>query len=279
MLEAVTIAARRRIYWILFALACLGFAAAVFLALPLFLGRVDASFLQASGGLRELRFLGATLSSPRLAAAGVLLATLYSALCLGYVLYSFRKTVSSEVFFFAFWVLSLAFEAGRLAVFSLAAGGAPTSLVLAASRLVLAGRFSGLLSIFAAGLYAAGFRNEKLGSVLLLVVVVGGTLAWAIPLNSGVYEATLLVRPGYLKLLDLLALLAGLATAANFVYASGSTGERSYKVVALGAAAFLLGQRILVSQLSPPALALGFALLLCGSWLFVSRLHAYYLWQ
>ena len=279
MLKAVTITARRRIYWVLFAFACLGLAASAFLALPVFTGKADTSFLQASGGLPQVAFLGASLPSPSLAAAGVLLSALFSALCLGYVLYSFRKTVSSEIFFFAFWVLSLAIESGRLAVFSLASGGAPTRLVLAATRLVLAGRFCGVLSIFAAGLYAAGFRNEKLGSVLLFVVVIGGTLAWAVPLNTGVYEATLLVRPGYAKLLELLALLAGLATAANFVYAVNSTGERSYRAVALGAAALLLGQRLLVTQVAPLALALGFALLLAGAWLFVSRLHAYYLWQ
>jgi hypothetical protein len=66
---------------------------------------------------------------------------------------------------------------------------------------------------------------------------------------------------------------------ANFLYAAQSTGEASYRLVALGEAIHFAGQRLLVTQWHPFAIILGFVLLVAGSWLFVSRLHSYYLWQ
>jgi hypothetical protein len=40
-----------------------------------------------------------------------------------------------------------------------------------------------------------------------------------------------------------------------------------------------VGNRLLTTQWNPFAMITGFALLVAGSWLFVSRLHSYYLWQ
>jgi len=275
----VTITARRRINWTLFAAACLCLAAAAVHTLPFLLGRADASHLEDSESILAFELLGWKLLSPGFVAVGSLLAGLYAVLCLGFILYSFRKTVSSEMFFFSFWVLSLGFETGRLVVFRLAEAGMTAEATLTATRVVLAARFTGILAIFASSLYAAGFRNEKLGTVLILILAVGAGLAWAMPLNTGVYDPTFLVRPGYVRITGLLGAIAAIATTIDFLYAARSTGERSYRVIALGAAAALLGQGILVSQWHPLALLLGFALLLAGSWLFVSRLHAYYLWQ
>ena len=68
-------------------------------------------------------------------------------------------------------------------------------------------------------------------------------------------------------------------TVADYLYAARSTGEASYRVVALGTAILLVGHRLLTTEWNPLGMIAGFALLVAGSWLFVSRLHAYYLWQ
>jgi hypothetical protein len=99
------------------------------------------------------------------------------------------------------------------------------------------------------------------------------------PIDTGVYLPILMLKPGYMALTKIVAGIAALVIVANLVYASHSSGERSYRIAALGAAAALAGQFLLVSQWQPLSLALGAALLALGSWLFISRLHAYYLWQ
>ena len=279
ILLIVTIASRRRIYWGLFLAACACLVTAIALAIPVFAARGVPKLLKAAGAYQGLSLFGIKLDSCRAAASGVLLAALFSTLCLGYILTSFRKTVSSEIFFFAFWVLSLSIEVGRLFIYRFAVSISPLFWTIVASKVVLGGRIVGLLSFFAAGLYAAGFRNEKLGSAVALFTAAGWAIAYSMPIDSGVYEPILLMKLGYAGLSTVLAVIAGIAIVANFVYASFSTGEASYRAAAIGAALALLGQRLLVSQWHPIALALGAALLVLGSWLFVSRLHAYYLWQ
>jgi hypothetical protein len=219
------------------------------------------------------------LASYYLSAAGIGLCSLFAALCLGFILYSFRKTVSAEIYFYSFWVLSVGLEVLRLAVFDLAAGGGSGYWQIVTTKVLLFARYAGNLSLFMSGLYAAGFRNEKLGTVAVVVLAISLGLATAMPVNTGSFAATLELRAGYVELNVGLVLIVALATVANYIYAARATGEPSYRLVALSAALFLIGHRLLTTQWNPLAMIAGFALLVAGSWLFVSRLHAYYLWQ
>ncbi len=275
----MTITARRRIYWGLFLAACASLAAFVPLYLQLSRGEKEPAFLAKAGALGIFRLGSLHLSSHYLAAAGIGLCALYSALVLGFILYSFRKTVSAEIYFFAFWVLSVGLETLRLVVFDLAAGSGSGYWQMAATKALLFARYTGYLSLFASGLYAAGFRSEKLGTVAAVVLAISLALSAAMPINTGSFAATLELRAGYVELNSILVLIVAIVTVADYLYAAHSTGERSYRLIALGAAVFLVGHRLLTSQWNPFYMVAGFALLVTGSWLYVSRLHAYYLWQ
>jgi hypothetical protein len=275
----VTIAARRRIYWGLFLAACACFAAFFPLCVHLSRGDKNPSFLVKAGALGSFRLGAIVVSSQYLAAGGVGLCALYSALVLGYILHSFRKTVSPEIYFFSFWVLSVGLEILRLLVFDLAAGGGSVYWQIAAMKALLFTRYAGYLSLFASGLYAAGFHNEKLGMAAAIALAISLGLAMAMPVNTGSFAATLELRAGYVEINSILVLIVAVFTVADYLYAAHSTGEGSYRVVALGAAVFLVGQRLLTTQWNPIAMLAGFVLLVAGSWLYVSRLHAYYLWQ
>jgi hypothetical protein len=233
------------------------------------------SFLSTS----EFALLGFRIPSHHLAGAGAGLCALYAALVLGLILYSFRKTVSAEIYFFSYWVLSLGFEILRLVVFSLAADDIAATWQILATKALLFSRYSGQLALFASGLYAAGLRNEKLGTVTALVLAPAFALAATMPINTGSFAPTLELFPGYGDLNEAFFVFLAVATVLNFLYASRVSGEKSYRVVAAGALLFLVGQRLLVTQWNPFMMVLGFSLLAGGSWLFVSRLHSYYLWQ
>jgi hypothetical protein len=275
----VTIAARRRTYWSLFLASCACFIAFFPLFIRLFRGEKIPAFLERAGAIGSFRLGTLSFSSHALAATGIGLCALFAALCLGYILYSFRKTFSTEIFFYSFWALSIGLEVSRLVVFGIAADGGSAYWQITATKVLLFSRYAGYLSLFASGLYAAGFRNEKLGTVVVVILAISLGLAMAMPVNTGVFAPTLELRAGYTELNAGLAIVAGLVTFANFLYAAHSTGEASYRLVAFGEAIFFAGHRILVTQWNPFAIVLGFALLVAGSWLFVSRLHGYYLWQ
>ncbi len=236
-------------------------------------------FLQSAGVLKAFVLGSLKIPSHYLAGAGVGLCVLYSAMSLGLILLSFRKTDSTEIFFFAFWVLSVGLEVLRLGAFALAAEGGTTFMHAAVSRALLFARYSGCFALFVSGLYAVGFRNEKLGSVLAIVLVVSLGLSLAMPINTGSYAATLELRSGYSGLNTILFIIVGIVTTFNFLYAAVYKGERTYRLVGLGAAALIIGYHLLISHWHPLFMLLGFAFLVTGTWLFVSRLHAYYLWQ
>jgi hypothetical protein len=277
--EPMTIAARRRMYWALFIIACTCLTAFVPLYLSLVRQPAEPAFLVRSGAFTRFKFFGLGIPSQHLAGAGIGLCALYASLTLGLILYSFRKTVSAEIYFYAFWVLSLGFETLRLLVFGLAAGNGSQYWQIFATKALLFARYAGNLSLIASGVYAAGFRSERLGIVAVFIFAVAMALAASMPVNTGSFAATLELRAGYRALHASFYAVASLLTVASFFYAVRSTGERSYRFVALGCAAFLIGRQLLVSQLNPFVIVAGFALLITGSWLFISRLHAYYLWQ
>jgi len=250
---------------------------------PLFVrlsgGEKIPAFLERAGAVGTFKLGTLSISSHALASAGIGLCSLFAALCLGYILYSFRKTVSTEIFFYSFWALSVGLEVSRLLVFDIAASGGSVYWQIMVTKLLLFSRYVGYLSLLASGLYAAGFRSEKLGSMAIGIVAISLGLAIAMPINTGAYATTLELRSGYRELSWVLAGLVGLVTFANFLYAAQSTGEASYRLVALGEAIFFTGHCLLISQWNPFMVILGFAGLVAGSWLFVSRLHTYYLWQ
>jgi hypothetical protein len=275
----VTIVARRRIYWSLFLAACACFVAFFPLFIHLARGNKAPAFLAKADALDSFRLGALSLPSPLLAATGIGLCALFAALCLGFILYSFRKTVSTEIFFYSFWALSVGLELSRLVVFSVAAEGGSAYWQILTTKVLLCSRYVGYLSLFASGLYAAGFRNEKLGTVAAIILAISLGLATVVPVDTGSFAPTLELKAGYGELAGGMAILVALATVANFLYAAQLSGEASYRLVALGAAVFLAGHRLLVTQWNPFAIVLGFAMLVAGSWLFVSRLHTYYLWQ
>jgi hypothetical protein len=275
----VTIAARRRTYWSLFLSACACFVIFFPLFIRLSRGEKPPAFLAKAGAIGSFSLGGLSLSSHVLAATGIGLCALFAVLCIGFILYSFRKTVSTEIFFYSFWALSVGFEVSRLVIFDIATAGGSAYWQIVATKVLLFSRYAGNLSLFVSGLYAAGFRNEKVGTVAAVILAISLGMAIAMPVNTGAYAPTLELRAGYRELNGGLVLVVALVTLANFLYAAQVSGEASYRIVAVGAVVFLTGYGLLVTQWNPFAIVAGFALLVVGSWLFVSRLHSYYLWQ
>jgi hypothetical protein len=270
----VTTSFRRRTYWVLFVLSLFILLVAAILVLPVFAGgfRLPGSTLPWSLG-------GLGLDSARLAAAEALLCAVFGSTILLSVLVSFRKTVSTEIFYFAFWALSCSFEAGRILVLRVAEAGWADSWMVLVTRAVVGARFAGYAAMLLSGLHAAGLRLERPGRIVAGLLALGLAIAATLPVDSGVYGGTLLLRLGYSSIEAAFALALAVLTLANFLVGASTTGDRGFRLVALGALALLGGQYLLVHEWRPELVLPGLALLAVGARLFISRLHAYYLWQ
>jgi hypothetical protein len=279
MLASMTISARRKTYWALFFLALLFLAAYCVLSVGVLRKPIVPIFLLRSDAYDLFRLGSIAIPSFTLAAIGAGLPALVSVLTLSFVLASFRKTVSAEIFFFSFWIASLSFEVLRLAIYVMAARGFPDSFQVAATKVLFGARYAGTLSIFMSGVYATGLRNEKHGGNILIILAASVGLAVMMPLNTGAYLHTLELRPGYRSLNEWFFHALGIMSVLNYLGSIHVRGEKSFWLIALACAASMIGARFLASSWNPWLVGSGFILVCAGSWLFVSRLHEYYLWQ
>lgn len=275
----MTLQIRRRTYWILFsislALSLLGLLCAVLL----FLRKNLAVFLIENGIYRLHNFLGIRIPSHALSIADVVALAAFSVIAGAYILKSFRKTVSPEIFFFSFWVACSSFESLRLFHFLLALSGWTDSSLAIIDKLYTGIKFFGFTALFISGLYATGMRSEKHFSIIATCAGISTALATVLPVNSGIWDSNLMFRIGYSRLIQGFSFSIILITITNYIIATRVRGDTGYYKIALGIAASAAGTFFLGKDISPVASLISLFALALGSTVFIHKLHSYYLWQ
>jgi len=279
ILFSVTLQTRRKTYWILFGLdAFLLLVGLVFSIILFFMKRVPI-FLIERGIYATYDLFGLRVPSLGYSLANALLLAAYSVGVSFFILKSFRKTVSPEIFFFVFWLCSLAFEALRPLHLFMAVQGASDSSLAVLDRLYMGSRFLGLITIFISGLYAAGMRNDKQFSIIAVCVGISVALSSIMPVNTGIWAANLMFKLGYGRLVDGFSAAILLITIANYLIAVRVRGDRVYYYIAAGIALTGAGALIASRGASPLASLLSLAAMTGGGFIYIYKLHAFYLWQ
>jgi hypothetical protein len=190
----------------------------------------------------------------------------------------FRRTSALEIFFFLAFIISLSFDALKILSYYLTVIHAPAFYGTIVTRAVYMGFFLGLLFLFTGSLFSGELTYQKLGTVLGLVLVFSLALAYSLPVDETVFLPNLLYRVGgsdYILLvrfgLEALTLL-GFARSAYLV---GSAGQW---FICLAVLLMMLGRELVFFLSFPPAIAAGFALLVCGALLFSRKIYEKHLW-
>lgn len=267
------------------------FAAAFFAALPtlgllLFsfpeLIRTAAAAANAAEG-RSAGIIASALSSllkPSAAAvlAALPLACIYAALSSALLYYFFEKTQTPEILFFAFFAISFITETARIAVPLSVSREWPPAIVVAASRIISFGRFFGILSLFAAGVYANGVDFQKHGRVLMIIAVVSLSIATGVPVDGLNHDSAFTPIPGYRSMIDLTEFSIALIAVLSFLVAAYTRSAAEFYGASLGALMAVVGRELLLRGDAWTSIPAGALLLYGGSWLFAAKLHRYYLW-
>lgn len=275
----MTLQTRRQTYWILFgisaAMLLIGLVFAVLLAtrkdVPIFLIEHEVYKIHILPGLR--------VSSLILSLIDVLALQLFAVIVGAFILATFRKTVSAEIFFFAFWLATLSFESFRLIHLFLAIGGSSDSVLAIVDKLYMGMKFIGYMSIFISGLYAAGMRNERQFSIMLACFGISIALASILPMNTGIWMWNLMFQVGYSSLIEGFSLAIILITVANYLIAVRVRGDKAYYYITLGIAAVAMGAHFASRDGSPSLSLLSLIVMGLGSVLYIYKLHSFYLWQ
>ncbi len=217
--------------------------------------------------------------SARASIASIALYPFFALAGLLYILFAFEKTQTVEITFFAACLFAISFEALRLFIPFYQTWVHGDFLAVAISRAVLVSRIFVLLGLLASGIFTTGQTAQQLGPSVFLLAFFSFGLGSAIPLNSSHMSANFLVIPGYSAMISLFMLLLGFLAVLSYLIPGKMRGIPEYRHAAFGLILFLAGYAILSQCDSWAFFGAGTILIAAGSWLYLERLHRYYLWQ
>jgi hypothetical protein len=248
-----------------------------FVILPVY-PNLTSTAVQRAGGIIQVfivPFLNPVPYVPFIAMTG---AIVYSLVSLILIYYFFEKTQAPEILFFAFFVLSFAFEGFRAMVPLKMVYELPNLYLIMAARILLFGRYFGVFSLFAASVYASGWDVQKQGNVVFIIAIVTLMIALNAPIDGLSWDSSLMTTVGYQGLLKLAEVTIVLITMISFFVSAYSRGTREYVVIGIGSLLVFLGRNILLNADTWLTPLPGLVSLGAGTWFICTQLHRVYLW-
>jgi hypothetical protein len=233
---------------------------------------------QRSGGTIQpliARFLNPVPYAPFAAMIG---AVSYSLISLILIYYFFEKTQAPEILFFAFFVLSFAFEGSRIMIPLKITHEFPSVYLVMASRILLFGRYFGVFSLFATSVYAAGWDVQKQGYVAFIIVIASLLIALNIPIDGLSWDSSLTIIIGYREMLKLAEITIIFITTISFFVSAYSRDTKEYIFIGIGSFLVFLGRNILLNADTWITPLPGLVSLGAGTWFICTQLHRVYLW-
>ncbi|MFO7850216.1 MAG: hypothetical protein R6V67_09675 [Spirochaetia bacterium] len=190
----------------------------------------------------------------------------------------FRKTHSSEVFFFMFGLFGFVIQTSRFLI-------APVSMVTLSAysltpftRLVYFGRLFTILCFFASGLFATGFTSQRRNFSLSLILLISFVITAIIPVDFTMVKLPLVFATAGTTEFTLTYYALAVFTVLNFLLAASKHSETNYRYVAAAISLVIAG--VEVSFFYPYGLGAvtGLLLIAGGTYLFAERTHEIYLW-
>ena len=196
-----------------------------------------------------------------------------------YIIVAFEKTQTMEITFFAVCMFALAFESMRMIIplCSLWTSFSVSSAVI--SRIVIFSRFLFLFALLASGIVTASEKNQQIGVIIFLLAFFSFCISNIIPMNSGSVTSCFIIEPGYGDTIHLFFVIFGIMSIISYLIPGIRREIPEYKEAAGGLCLLLAGYSVLTMCDSWLFLIGGVILFCCGVWIYLDRLHQYYLWQ
>jgi len=262
---------------IIAALSLILVAVGGYFAYPAFPGAAANAALRSDGIIQKL-VSSLEESSSYVPLWTMLGAAAYSLISIILIYHFFEKTQSPEILFIGFFVISLTFEFARLIIPLKEVFPLPAVFSIVASRVLFFGRYFGLFSLFASGVYAAGMDAQKQQSILLMLILAALIIAINVPMDILVWDSTFMVRTGYRFMFSVVEAAVLVITVASFLISAFTRGSKRYVFIAVGVFLAFAGRSILINSDTLITVFPGLVILSIGTWWICSRLHLEYLW-
>jgi hypothetical protein len=250
---------------------------AAFAAFPVYPELSAAAGRRSSGIFQALisRLLRPAPYAPLVTAA---LSAAYALMSMILIYYFFEKTQSPEILFFAFFILSFAFEAARVMAPVRFKYELPAVYLIMAYRVLIFGRYFGIFSLFAASVYAAGLQIQKQGNFIFIIAVTTLVIVLGVPIDGLSWDSSLGMVNGYSSMFTLVETGIIIITMVSFFVSAYTRGAGEFIFIGIGSLLVFLGRNLLVTADTWATPFPGLIFLGLGTWLISSYLHRIYLW-
>lgn len=240
------------------------------------------SLPQAIPGLRPLPSLDRVALTPWSPVATLLAIGVYpifALMCLVYVLIAFEKTQTVEITFFAAFALASSLEAFRVFMPLYGLWQNANFYAETISRVTLFSRFLSMLLLLASCIFTTGKSIQQIGASIFLLAFFSLSLSKIIPINTGVFLSNFTMQSGYMGSVTFLLMTLGTLSALSYLILGITRAVPEYVSAAWGITLLLAGYTLLGMCDSWAFLVAGIAFFFWGAWIYLNRIHRYYLWQ
>ncbi|MDR1147557.1 MAG: hypothetical protein LBK66_02885 [Spirochaetaceae bacterium] len=192
--------------------------------------------------------------------------------------YYFEKTQLIEIRFLGIFLFSFTFEVLRI-LFPLKEALQLSGYVpVITARLLIFGRLYGLFALFAAGLYACGFKLQREEKLFFPIAIIALMFAFRLPLDMFHYYTNIFPVIGFLRMFRIMDASIILLSVYCFISGAYTRSNSEYYFIALGLLAVTLGRSLLFAADTWLLLFPGLVLLVFGAWFTGKQLRRMYLW-
>lgn len=191
---------------------------------------------------------------------------------------AYDRTASSEVFFFLLFLFSLPFESIRGVNALLIHMETPAIVYRILTRVVLFGRFLGLICLLFSSLYAGGIQFQKFSTIFLASAAASLVLAYALPLDRSVLLSTFMNKLGDEVGAWFAVLAIQIFVFINYLIAAIKRQKALFLLALLSIAAVLTGREFLLFFSTPLRIISGLLLTTAGVFGFTHVMNRVYQW-
>jgi len=197
-----------------------------------------------------------------------------------YILLRFFKNIqSSEIFFFAGFLVSCLCEIMRLLTILFGLWQTFSNLLIFCGRIVLFGRILAPLSFISITLLSEPEQRQDLERNFSITVAVSTFFALLMPLNTAQILSTGMMSMGFFKTFNMLQTVLVLLAFISSIILSLKHENSVYLYMGISFLVLILGYYTLLAADNYLFLAIGTAAFFAGAIKFLLQLHKFYMWK
>lgn len=192
---------------------------------------------------------------------------------------AFENTQSSEIIFFAGFLLSCLCEGARILIPLYGLGESFSQLQFFCGRILLVGRILAPLSLITAAIMSDIGQRQDIERNFMIMIAVSTMFALLIPLNTAQLTSSCTIYWGFPRLIGIIKTVLSLTAVLSFLVNGIKHDSREMKKSSLAVLVLLTGYQLLAMSDNFLFLAFGTLLLVGGTYYLLASLHTLYMWK